>query len=129
MKNRNFEEPLINLTPLIDVVFVILIGFILVAPLLEVDQVDLAYSTPTSEKSLQDTSKMAIYVRADNSIWFNNRQVSAVELEKILKARRGREKAIKLFHDKKASFGTYQSIKNAVESAGFQQMDIILKPN
>ena len=33
-----------------------------------------------------------------------------------------------IFHDKKAHFGTYQAIKNAAEAAGFQQMDIILKP-
>ena len=32
------EEPVVNLTPLIDVVFVILIMFILVAPLLEADR-------------------------------------------------------------------------------------------
>jgi hypothetical protein len=33
-----------------------------------------------------------------------------------------------VFHDKKAHFGTYQSVKNATESAGFQQMDVILNP-
>jgi len=33
-----------------------------------------------------------------------------------------------VFHDKNAHFGTYQMVKNAVEEAGFEQMDIILKP-
>lgn len=41
-KSSALEEPAVNLTPLIDVVFVILIGFIIIAPLLEIDRIDLA---------------------------------------------------------------------------------------
>ena len=37
--SRAIEEPTVNLTPLIDVVFVILIMFIVVAPLLELELV------------------------------------------------------------------------------------------
>ena len=34
----------------------------------------------------------------------------------------------RVFQDKNATFGTYQTVKNAVEAAGFEEMDIILKP-
>lgn len=44
------EEPLINLTPLIDVVFVVLITFMLIAPVLDIDSVDLATSGGTEKK-------------------------------------------------------------------------------
>ena len=44
------EEPLINLTPLIDVVFVVLIAFMLIAPVLEIDKVDLAVSGTEKKK-------------------------------------------------------------------------------
>jgi biopolymer transport protein ExbD len=43
--NAESDEPLINLTPLIDVVFVVLIIFILIAPMLEIDRVKLATSS------------------------------------------------------------------------------------
>jgi biopolymer transport protein ExbD len=33
-----------------------------------------------------------------------------------------------LFHDRRAQFGTYQSVKNASEEAGFSQLELILKP-
>ncbi len=33
-----------------------------------------------------------------------------------------------IFHDKNAKFGTYQTVKNALEAAGFSEMDLILKP-
>lgn len=41
-RQPTFEEPTVNLTPLIDVVFVILIMFIVIAPLLDLDRIELA---------------------------------------------------------------------------------------
>lgn len=131
---RDTEEPTVNLTPLIDVVFVILIMFIVVAPLLELDRVDLADAAVNPLEGtvhVQENSPISVHVRKDNTIWFNNRQVTLAELTDRLKsAKKQYPKATpQLFHDKQAQFGTYQSVKNAAESAGFKQMDIILKPS
>jgi biopolymer transport protein ExbD len=135
LKSRKMilEEPQINLTSLIDVVFVILIMFIVVAPLLEMDRIDLA-TGPSLEvenvHSVQEKSPITIHVYANDSLIFNQQPVTLNELEKclILAKKRYPNGRPQVFHDKKASFGTYQSIKNAVESAGFIQMDVILKP-
>lgn len=131
LQKYSFEESLINLTPLIDVVFVVLIAFILIAPLLETDHVALAQSSVNSEKNIVGQSPISIYVREDDSILVNHRMVSLQELSAILKEKkRNSPKEIpQLFHDKRAHFGTYQSIKNIVEAVGFEQMDVILKPN
>lgn len=126
------EEPMVNLTPLIDVVFVILFTFIVVAPLLEIDHIDLASGPPASgQNSAEETSPIAIHVFADDAITFNKEYVSLDELETRLQIALAQfpKATPQLFHDKKATFGTYQSVKNAVESAGFSQMDVILKPN
>jgi biopolymer transport protein ExbD len=32
-----------------------------------------------------------------------------------------------LYQDQNASFGTYQKIKNLVETIGFEQLDVVLK--
>ncbi len=129
----HFEEPWINLTPLIDVVFVILIMFIVIAPMLELDRVDLADGSSDdagTSIAVQETSPVSIHVRANNSIQFNQREVTLEELPQLLREAKARYPQAKpqLFHDKRASFGTYQAIKNAAESAGYQQMDVILKP-
>lgn len=129
-----FEEPAINLTPLIDVVFVILIMFILVAPLLELDRVELAAAPGGSAEgviSVQEKGPLSIHVKKDNSVWLNQEKISIEQLAQRLRlAKANYPKARpQLFHDKQAQFGTYQSVKNAVESAGFEQMDIILKPS
>lgn len=130
---RSIEEPTVNLTPLIDVVFVILIMFIVVAPLLELDRVELANAALTTQDksiSVQETSPIAIHVRQDNSIKINGQIIPFDQLADILKNMKKRypNDRPQLFHDKKAHFGTYQSVKNAAESAGFQQMDVILNP-
>jgi biopolymer transport protein ExbD len=123
------DEPIINLTPLIDVVFVVLITFMLIAPVLDIDSVDLATSSGTESKELQ-TGPISIAVHADNSIWFQGTKVSFSQLENLLRQEKKRHpNAIpQLIHDKQAQFGTYQSLKNMLESVGFAQMDVILKP-
>lgn len=125
-------EPSINLTPLIDVVFVILILFIVIAPLLDVDRVELADANSSDEKtvSIQDAGPVSIHVHKDNKIMLNHQTVSLPELTIRLKQERVRHPDARpqLFHDKEGSFGTYQSVKNAVEQAGFDQLDVILKP-
>jgi biopolymer transport protein ExbD len=131
---RTIEEPTVNLTPLIDVVFVILIAFIVIAPLLELDRVELAHSAvdPGNQAlSVQEVSPIAIHVKADNTITLNGKLTAIGQLSLALKELKKRFPTTKpqLFHDKKAHFGTYQAIKNAAESAGFQQMDVILKPS
>ena len=123
------EEAPINLTPLIDVVFVILIMFIVVAPLLELDQIELASGPPLKQPAKPEQTLM-IHVFADDSMQFNKKPVTLEQLEKLLVQAKARypETHPQVFHDRNAKFGTYQSVKNAVEGAGFSEMDVLLKP-
>jgi len=129
---RVIEEPTVNLTPLIDVVFVILIMFILIAPLLELDQVELADSAPHAfhSISMEEASPITIHVLADNTIWFNKQIVALSEIPSLLgDAKRQFPKATpQVIHDKRAQFGTYQGLKNAIEESGFEQLNVVLKP-
>ncbi len=129
LEEEGIEEPLINLTPLIDVVFVLLISFMLIAPVLEIDLVELAPGGPSSKKEAANTP-LAISVRADNSIWYQGKRIHLAELEKALKVEKLRHphQTPQLIPDKKAHFGTYQEVKNILELCGFEQMDIVLQP-
>src|ERR1700733_1563056 len=104
------EEASINLTPLIDVVFVVLIIFILIAPMLELDRIQLAHKEGPNAAAVRENSPISIHVRADNSIWLNNRQVNAKELLFLLKEahKKAPHKTPQLFHDRKAFFESYQ---------------------
>lgn len=127
------EEPTMNLTALIDVVFVVLIMFIIIAPLLELDRIELASAAQKDSKEMtvvQESSPLAIHVHEDNTIWLNGKHLAKEDLLHFLKiAKKNHPNRIpQLFQDKKAHFGTYQTVKNAVELAGFEQLDIILQP-
>ncbi len=131
---KQIEEPTVNLTPLIDVVFVILIMFIVIAPLLELDKVELASATSDPHEgttAVKESSPISIHVRKDNTIWFNKQLVTVEQLPGLLTEYKKRypKAQPQLYHDRSAHFGTYQSIKNALESAGFTQLDIVLKPS
>jgi len=127
------EEGSINLTSLIDVVFVVLIMFIIIAPILEIDRVELATAASHPVKQLsnvQENSTITIHVHQNNAISFNGVNVSLEQLLVYLKKAKSQhpQGIPQLFHDKKAMFGTYQSVKNAVEQAGFEELDVILNP-
>lgn len=127
------EEPTINLTSLIDIVFVILIMFILVAPMLELDRVELADAPKKKSQDvidIKEQSSIMLHVRQDNSVLLNNRMIPLDELPVALQQAKERYPGAKpqVFHDRRATFGTYQAVKNAMEAAGFEEMDIILRP-
>lgn len=126
------EEPLVNLTPLIDVVFVVLISFMLLAPMLDLDSIQLAPGGDASKKeALQiQESHLSISIRADNSIWFQGRRTNLKELEKALTLERKRRpnEIPQLIPDASSHFQTYQEVKNLLESCGFAQLDVILRP-
>jgi biopolymer transport protein ExbD len=130
--HTHFEEADMNLTPLIDVVFIVLIIFIIIAPMLELDRVELATASRSKQESTTpEPSSLSIYVKNDNTIWYGSKCVNPSELTQLLRQARASmgNRAPQLFQDKRATFGTYQAVKNAVEDAGYPQMDIILKPS
>ncbi len=133
LNSNDEDEEDVNLTPLIDVVFVVLIMFILVAPLVEIDRIHLAGAGGEKKAdmtSFQENTAIKIHVYDDNSIWLNGVSVTVDELSDQLQRMYLSYQRIspQIFHDRKAFFGTYQSVKNAVESAGFDSVDVILKP-
>lgn len=128
------EEPNINITPLIDVVFVILIAFIVIAPVLELDLVRLASGDRAPSHAsvhAEEASMLQIHVMADDTIKVNGMIIAESDLVVILQKERGNSSKQKaqLFHDKQARFGTYQKVKNCLEIAGFEEMNVVLSPS
>ena len=123
------DEGTINLTPLIDVVFVVLIMFIIIAPLIEIDRIALASGKPVKKHAPMHQKPITIHVKADNTIWINHKCIPEQNLGLVLKElfEAYPNQTPQLYHDKCAYFGTYQKVKNALETVGFEQMDVILK--
>ena len=128
----DLEDSFLNLTPLIDVVLIVLISFVLIAPLIEIDRVSLAVgSSAEFDASAMQKSPINIYVLEDNSVKLNTKIVSLAELKTELKWIKAKypQEIPQLFQDQKSAFGTYQEVKNLVETVGFTGLDVILKSN
>ncbi len=128
------QEPTINITPLVDVVFVILIAFIVIAPLLEMDRIELASGDQIPSHlpvRFEDASPIQIHVQQDNTILLNHQMVTLSELPGLLRRAKSSfpEARAQLFHHKEAHFGTYQAVKNALEGAEFKEVDVVLSPS
>ena len=128
LEEEEGEESPINLTPLIDVVFVLLITILLLSPLLSVDHIHLAASCEMSKKDVVHTP-LSIEIRSDSSIWFQGRSINIQQLESGIKIEKLRSPGHypQLIADKNSHFGTYQEVKNVLEVCGFEQMDVLLQ--
>lgn len=130
-EHSSLPDEEVNLTPLIDVVFILLIAFILVAPLFEIDKIQLAQGSAKVEREpAKESRSLIIEVRSDDTILFNKKQMSLETLSTRLIEEKKRSPGVipQLFQDKQAHFGTYQQVKNAVEGAGFTELDVLLQP-
>jgi biopolymer transport protein ExbD len=130
IREEDLGEPLINLTPLIDVVFVVLISFILVAPFLQIDTLLLAPGSQSEQKKGPSIEQpFAIAIQKDDSLWYKGKTISLLDLEKILSQEKKNHPLIipQIIPDSRSHFEIYQRVKNAIENAGYSQMDILLK--
>lgn len=125
------EEASVNLTPLIDIVFVILMAFMIAVPLLRLDAIALAVGSsnkPVLEK--EQLSSIVIKVFIDKSITLNDQTVSLQELKTqltLLHQQYPQETPL-LLQDGDIPFRYYQDIKSTVEASGFHELHIALQP-
>jgi len=127
-RRLSVEEPLINLTPLIDVVFVVLIVFILVAPMINVDPISLAPKKQALSTTIDEKKQLVLRLHADGTLVIGKRVIAESKREAALKELLRSDKKALLLCDKRVTFGTYQAVKDALESAGFEELEIAVSP-
>ena len=118
----------INVTPMVDVMLVLLIIFMVSAPLLTVGvPLDLPQ---TKAKSLnQDKTPLQLSVDIQGKIFINDTEVSMADLIPKLKAitdtREGLEERIYMRADKKADYGTVARVMGQLSGAGFKHLALV----
>ncbi|PCJ38502.1 MAG: biopolymer transporter ExbD [Moraxellaceae bacterium] len=73
-QNENDGENSIDLTPMLDVVFIMLIFFIVTASFIKESGVEVN-RPDANTSSLKDSATILVAISADNSIWIDKRQV------------------------------------------------------
>ena len=118
----------INVTPMVDVMLVLLIIFVVSAPLLTVGvPLDLPQ---TQAKSLeQDKTPLQLSVDTRGRVFINDTEVAIADLIPKLKAitdaRGGMDERIYMRADKKADYGTVARVMGQLSGAGFKRLALV----
>jgi biopolymer transport protein ExbD len=116
----------INVTPFIDVTLVLLIIFMVAAPL---STVDVAVDLPASNAAAQPRPEKPIYltVRRDLSIAIGDNPVRLEDLQTRLDIETGqdRERRIFLRGDKGLSYGDLMGVMNGLRDAGYLKIALV----
>jgi biopolymer transport protein TolR len=118
----------INVTPMVDVMLVLLIIFMVSAPLLTVGvQIDLPQ---TQAKSLdQDKEPLTVTVNTKGEVYLMNSEIKVDELVPKLKAitdaRGGAEERIYVRGDKNVNYGTVMRVMGRLSAAGFRRVALV----
>ena len=116
----------INVTPFIDVMLVLLIIFMVAAPLATVDvKVDLPVST--ARPAPRPDQPVYLSIQADGRMLVNETEVTAATLPAVIAQATGadREQRVFLRADKAVTYDTIMDGMNALRSAGYLHVALV----
>jgi biopolymer transport protein TolR len=122
----------INVTPLVDVMLVLLIIMMLVAPMLEQGvQVKLPKANNATPKP-QSQDQTIIAIGANRSMYVNAKPVQEAELAtkvtELLENKAGGEKIVIIKADEEVEYGAVMAAMDQLRTAGIEDIGLITEP-
>ncbi|PKP76458.1 MAG: TonB system transport protein ExbD [Alphaproteobacteria bacterium HGW-Alphaproteobacteria-3] len=116
----------INVTPFIDVILVLLIVFMIAAPLATVD-VPVDLPSANAEPQLRPAEPLYLSVTSDLGLLIGEEPVSEEGLAAALEAKTGgdREQRIFLRADKTVDYGALMNVMNELRRAGYLKIALV----
>ncbi|MFE0586101.1 TonB system transport protein ExbD [Pantoea vagans] len=116
----------INVTPFIDVMLVLLIIFMVAAPLATVD---VRVNLPASTSAPQPRPEKAVYlsIKADKQLYVGNDQVTPDSLVNVLTSQTQGNKETTIFFqaDKSVDYETLMSVMDKLRTAGYLKIGLM----
>ena len=118
----------INVTPLVDVVLVLLIIFMITAPVLQ-SGIDVSVPKTRTVKEITQ-QRMVVTINRDQQVFLNDQPVNLNALpQKLHQA--GTDPAHQVIYlraDERVPFGAFASVMDAVKLAGITNISIVTRP-
>ena len=119
----------INVTPFVDVMLVLLIIFMVTAPLLSTGvKVDLPQ---TAAKPLsQEDKPLSVSLKADGSVWLQDQPIQPETLVERIRAIGEVSKETRIFvrADENLSYGKVMKVMGTINGAGFNKVALVTQP-
>jgi biopolymer transport protein ExbD/biopolymer transport protein TolR len=119
----------INITPLVDVVLVLLLIFMLTAPVL---QSGVVVAIPKTRSVNQLTEeRMVVTIDKDQNVFLQDKPVNVNDLPTLLRTVGTAPTAKRIIYlraDERVPFGAFASVMDAVKQAGITDISIVTQP-
>jgi biopolymer transport protein TolR len=117
----------INITPLVDVVLVLLLIFMVTAPVL---QSGVQVAVPQTRTVNQLTEEhLVVTIDKDQNVFLQDKPVNIHDLPSVLAANpTNQKKVIYVRADQSVPFGAFASVMDAVKQAGISNISIVTQP-
>src|SRR5262245_37705635 len=124
----------INVTPMVDVMLVLLIIFMVITPMLQSGvTVNIPEGkNPVEDKAIDKESSVVISIPNDAEIWVNRSQFFDLkdvtkEVDTRLKDKPSDQQIVYIKTDQVASYGKLVEVINAVRDAGYDRIGLVAK--
>jgi biopolymer transport protein ExbD/biopolymer transport protein TolR len=117
----------INITPMVDVVLVLLVIFMITAPVLQ-SGIEVAVPKTRTVKEITE-QRMVVTINHDQEIYLGDQPINIHDLTK--KLHDGSDPAHKVIYlraDQSVPFGAFASVMDAVKQAGITNVSIVTQP-
>ena len=127
-RRRTSHTP--NLTPLIDVVFLLLVFFMLTSHFVREDTVAVDLPSAASGAPDEQHRQVELTVARDGSILLHRQVVDASALEGVLRTELAdrEDKVVRIRGDRNAALGVAVQVLDAARNAGAEAVDILTLP-
>jgi biopolymer transport protein TolR len=119
----------INITPLVDVVLVLLLIFMLTAPVLQ-SGVEVAIPRTRSVNQLTE-ERMVVTIDHEQNVFLQDKPVNINDLPRLLKVTGKSDPSKRIIYvraDERVPFGAFASVMDAVKQAGVTNISIVTQP-
>jgi biopolymer transport protein TolR len=118
----------INVTPLVDVILVLLIIFMVTAPMMHAGvDVDLPSTTTSSQETAEE--RVLVSVTAEKQLYVGDRRVSYQMLTERVRQQLGpHAPSVALRADRKLPYGYILHVIDAIRQAGVENVGLIVNP-